>query len=170
MPDEDFDINELETPEEDVPDPNEPSDVTPGEIMAELLESLGEVDGHGETPVTNWPVFKEDMPDYDGVSENLVACSTTTPINDGHSMTSGRTVMKHGVQIRVRANKDRTAYTKAMMIIQALYGANNTSISIKGTSYDVHHCRLDSGPIRAGRNDENRFDYTLNYLMSVTTP
>lgn len=146
----------------------EPKQHSPGRILAALLIDLN-VGDMPPAATGRWAVFYEHLPDYKDAPTNILACTTTTPVSDGTVMVTGRSVLKHGVQIRIRANSDAVGFAKAASIIETLNRSPVTGIDIDGITYKVHRAKLSSGPQRLGRSKENRFEYTVNVTVSITT-
>ena len=168
----DDDLTALTFEDENMPDPKEPEKHSPAELLALVLISLSE--GTDPEDGQAWPIFYSELPDSPDAPIELIGISTTTPVLDGVSQTSGRTVLKHGVQVRVRSQtSDRRAFAKAAQLQGKLSCNYNIEFVASAgepeeQSYKFHNATLQNGPARAGRSDEGRYDYTLNYTLALT--
>lgn len=155
--------------ESTLPDPNEPEH-SPGFIFYKVLLSEGLVAEHDKTPLeeTDWPCFNETMPEGSLEPERLVCCTSTSPVSKGVSMTSGRPVQGYGVQIRIRGPIDQKVYHKCIGLLQAIALIGHKEYVVEEKTYIFHRASLSGGPIRVGKTETGRFDYTLNYTVAIT--
>lgn len=134
---------------------------SPARIIAKLLTDLD----LGSLPGSNnqWPVYYDNEPDK---PDNCVTVYTTTAIQQGVDMHTGRPKERQSVQIRVRANDSNVSYEKIATIKDTL--ADPESVYQRQVTpeseatYSVH--KLSPGGILGGKQIPNsrRYFHTLN--------
>ena len=141
-------------------------DNSPAEVVAALLEQLAVAGVPTPVMVGNEP----DSPD------TVVTVYDTTNVLQGRQMYNGVVWEQHGVQVRIRAPKQKTAAALANRIAIALdQQAYDEQVSVTeaiGTAtatYVVHALSRKSGPIPLGKEEptSRRSVFTINYTVGL---
>lgn len=139
-----------------------PGDLThsPADVTRQLLIdlSLGSASG-------NWSTFVGDEPDR---PDRAITVYNTEGQHNGRVMVGGEVQEHHGIQVRVRAETDPVAFTKANAIAQGLSkSVNRTSVTVSSTNYVAWSYSVVNGPIHLGQPTTKRHLYTINLLASI---
>lgn len=143
----------------------DPANHSPGRIFYEFLIDQNLCGAYDA--VSGWKGGFDYHPDTKD-TDNRLTCFTTTPSKDGVNHITGRSVMKHGVTVRIESVDHKEAYKQSMIIKTGIEKLCRQSVVIEGLSYTMHRAVLLSGPILLGKQQNEKFAFNLNYLLSIT--
>lgn len=116
---------------------------------------------------TDWPIFRDNLPED---PDNLITLNHTTPTLNGRFMTSGQTVTRPGLQVRVRSKDSDVGEEKTKRIDNFFTEvAKQDTVTIGSNVYLVEAFSKTSGPIPLGKStqDSKRYIFSLNYTISL---
>jgi hypothetical protein len=137
----------------------------PSEILWEyLVETAGlftDPDDGGE-----WPLYINELPDGNGVDNTTACVSDTVGLYDGKSM-DGTIDQHYGIQIRLRAFTEASAYGKAATVESTLAPISNVDVVMgSDETYRINNISQAGSIIRMGPDEKRRINFTINYLFS----
>lgn len=140
---------------------------SPAEIVRQLIIDLG--DGTAPSAGSSWPVVVDQEPNK---PDSAITLYDTVGRSQGQDQPTGQLQKYPGIQIKVRAARSATAYTKADAIVVSLTESINRpgkQVSISTSAYLVQSVTITSGPIRLGKETptSNRNAFTINIVVSL---
>lgn len=140
-------------------------DHPPAKIVRELMVALS----LGTDPDLGgaWPCYYSATPDK---PDRMITVLDTQGRLLGSRQNDGQQDEYHGIQVRVRSDKDNTGYAKARTIATTLDGSSalKRTVSIGSSHYVVHSLGRTGDVISLGEVDGSRRRiFTLNYLVNV---
>ena len=123
-----------------------------------------------------WPIFYNFLPDTKNegtstsVNQNALCVYDTSAQVLGRIMYDGEFKENHGIQIKVRAKSESVGWLKAKSILNSLDSVRRASVTISANTYIVHALSRSGDVQRLGtRQETNSKEFTLNYLVTVTS-
>lgn len=133
------------------------------EIMAKVLEDLN----IGNTvPNEDWFIFRFSE---GNTPDNCITVYNTTGTTQGATQIDGVLQIHHGIQIRIRGDNPKTAYSKANEIAVALDGLQQRNVTIESTNYVVAAARRTSDVLDLGNEvpTSKRRIFTINAIVAL---
>ena len=138
---------------------------SPAYILAEyIIEVLGDM---ADPPSTTWPLYRNSLPDGNGVPDNAGAVFDTSPLVDGRYMSGGVVVEHPGVQLRVRSKDQQTGYAKIEDLVRTLETVTNVTVSTATETFVLQNVSRSSGVVSMGIDEQRRWHHTANFLLTV---
>jgi hypothetical protein len=118
----------------------------------------------------DWPVYIGHTPDGFIVDNNSITLYDTRGVKDGRIMTTGETIIHHGIQLLVKALEFSVGMVKAQEIIDAFDNANNIAVSVDGYSYVIANITQVSdvaslGGVQFGNRNQEMI--SVNFLATI---
>lgn len=110
-----------------------PLNHSPADIIREILIDLSQ----GTHPDDNgsWPIYATFTPD---TTDNLISVVDTEGDIESRTFPDGEVQERPGIKVLVRCTSRPTGYAKANAVAIALDGIFQTTVTVGGTSYEVH--------------------------------
>lgn len=115
-----------------------------------------------------WPLFIGMMPDGNDVANECGAVYNTAGILEGKNMRSE--IDQHfGIQIRVRSFSESDGYDQIVSVEKDFRDVHNQEVTFtSGETWLLNNFYQTSAIISLGIDDRRRFNFTLNYALSMT--
>lgn len=115
-----------------------------------------------------WPLFVGMMPDGNNVANECGAVYNTAGYVEGKTMHS--TLDQHfGIQIRVRSFSESDGYDMMAAIEKDFRDVHNQNITFtSGETWKINNLYQTSAIVSLGVDDQRRFNFTINFAMSMT--
>lgn len=127
--------------------------------------------GDPEASPLDWPVTVGMLPDMDDWPNEAAALFDTSGVKDGR-LHSGPNVFFHGVQLRVRAQDQASAWLKVDLLCKALELTQNADPLLGLTTYTIVCVTQVSPPLSLGVEVDarRRHTITVNFLLTIEDP
>jgi len=115
-----------------------------------------------------WPLFVGMMPDGNDVANECGAVYNTAGYVEGKNMRAG--IDQHfGIQIRVRAFSESDGYDQMVSVEKDFKDVHGQEVTFtSGETWLINNFYQTSAIISLGVDDRRRFNFTLNYALSMT--
>ena len=115
-----------------------------------------------------WPLFVGMMPDGNDVANECGAVYNTAGYVEGKNMRSE--IDQHfGIQIRVRSFSESDGYDQMVSVEKDFRDVHNQDVTFtSGETWRINNFYQTSPIISLGVDDRRRFNFTLNYALSMT--
>jgi len=115
-----------------------------------------------------WPLFVGMMPDGNDVANECGAVYNTAGYVEGKNMRSE--IDQHfGIQIRVRSFSESDGYDQMVSVEKDFKDVHNQDVTFtSGETWKINNFYQTSPIISLGVDDRRRFNFTLNYALSMT--
>ena len=144
---------------------------SPAQVIRQLLVDLGlaVAPSYGDDGKYNgaaWPAFYQGEPDS---PDECVTVYDTEGNRDARMMIDGEWAEHEGLQIRIRARKFSTGWTKIRAIAIALdKNVYDETVTVSAETYLVHSLHRRSGPIPIGSPASSKLElFTVNYVVQL---
>lgn len=120
--------------------------------------------------MTDWPLFRNQLPDDPKVSNLAASIYDSIGVKDGRLM-DGPPVFHHGLQIRLRSRNTKEAWTKTQEIEALFQAIKQLVINVDSSVYLVENVSQTGPPIFIGYEEFGRARrplHTLNFLITVS--
>jgi len=116
----------------------------------------------------DWPLFVGMMPDGNDVANECGAVYNTAGYVEGKNMRSE--IDQHfGIQVRVRSFSESDGYDQMVAVEKGLIDVYNQDVTFtSGETWKINNFYQTSPIISLGVDDRRRFNFTLNYALSMT--
>lgn len=136
-----------------------PNPATPAAVLAAVLDNYYQVEDSNL-----WPYYLYRQPD---APETCITFYDTTPSLKGKLMTTGRTVTRPGVQVRLRGDTYAVSYRKLDLLKQWMDQVNRLTVRIEEEDFTIQNISQTSGITPLGSTPEKMFEFTLNVLLTL---
>ena len=116
----------------------------------------------------DWPLFVGMMPDGNDVANECGAVYNTAGFVEGKNMRSE--IDQHfGIQMRVRSFSESDGYDEIVAVEKDFKDVHNQEVTFtSGETWNINNFYQTSPIISLGVDDRRRFNFTLNYALSMT--
>lgn len=138
---------------------------SPAHVLAQYLLDNTVV----SLPGGDWPVYISHLPDTEDTDSNAVCVYNPPGLVAGRSMDTGEKKTFPGIQIRVRAEDDPTAYAKALALAALLDGTTaRPVVTMPDASYRLDNLSRTSTVAFMGVDADGRnVSYTINARATI---
>lgn len=114
----------------------------------------------------SWPLYKNGLPDGNGVSNDIAAIFDTSGVLDGKTM-QGEETERYGLQLRVRALDNIGAWQKINAVVNTLVSIHSVDVTVNDRVFVIQNVTRTSGPVRIVVDQKRRSHWVVNFLMRM---